>query len=471
MFTGIVSAVGRVTRATRQTENGKRKTGLALTIQAPYKGVKQGESIAVNGACLTVERAVKGGFSVHVVETTEGRTLFGEYASGRILAEQGAPLRRLHHVHREPALHGPLDRQAGAVYRDALALLHALVRGLDREREPCFSLPVFRLPGRSRDPADGAHDSGKHSRLSNTNNVSEPRALRSTGVQRGASASGCGGTPGKAGTAPSPSHTGACTQYNRSTRPSARSRAPSAPPPSHKSDWIPASRSMRSPSRNVVGRNTRTPLFSSWVTLDDGASSDDMTQVGTWRAVLTSCTPRLSMARRSKTTRTGGRRGVTAPRTVSCGSSWSAVVPPTAIASNPARSQCTCSRAASPETHCELPATSAIRPSIDVASLTATNGRSACSRANRNGALSAAAASASRPIDTATPLARSAAAPPRACGSGSGSAATTRATPAARIASVHGGVLPWCAHGSRFTTRVAPRARSPAASSATTSAC
>jgi len=83
MFTGIVSAVGRVTRATRQTENGKRKTGLALTIQAPYKGVKQGESIAVNGACLTVERAVKGGFSVHVVETTEGRTLFGEYATGR----------------------------------------------------------------------------------------------------------------------------------------------------------------------------------------------------------------------------------------------------------------------------------------------------------------------------------------------------------------------------------------------------
>lgn len=83
MFTGIVSAVGRVTRATRQTGNGKRETGLALTIQAPFKGVKQGESIAVNGACLTVERAVKGGFSVHVVETTEGRTLFGEYAAGR----------------------------------------------------------------------------------------------------------------------------------------------------------------------------------------------------------------------------------------------------------------------------------------------------------------------------------------------------------------------------------------------------
>ncbi|HMH82531.1 MAG TPA: riboflavin synthase [Gemmatimonadales bacterium] len=83
MFTGIVSAMGRVAKAMRDTGNGKRETGLTLTIRAPYKGIRKGESIAVNGACLTVERAVKGGFSVHVVETTEGRTLFGEYVAGR----------------------------------------------------------------------------------------------------------------------------------------------------------------------------------------------------------------------------------------------------------------------------------------------------------------------------------------------------------------------------------------------------
>src|SRR5256884_10003174 len=83
MFTGIVSAVGRIAKATREAGNGKRETGLTLTIQAPYKGLKKGESIAVNGACLTVERALPGGFTVHVLETTEGRTLFGEYAVGR----------------------------------------------------------------------------------------------------------------------------------------------------------------------------------------------------------------------------------------------------------------------------------------------------------------------------------------------------------------------------------------------------
>ncbi|HVH66466.1 MAG TPA: riboflavin synthase [Gemmatimonadales bacterium] len=84
MFTGIVSAIGRIDRVERTTENGKRTApGLTLTIRAPYKGIKRGESIAVNGACLTVERVVQGGFTVHVVETTQGRTLFEEYAPGR----------------------------------------------------------------------------------------------------------------------------------------------------------------------------------------------------------------------------------------------------------------------------------------------------------------------------------------------------------------------------------------------------
>ncbi len=85
MFTGIVSAVGRVDAVSRNGGRGQGEegSGLTLTIRASYKGLKRGESIAVNGACLTVERVVKGGFTAHVVETTEGRTLLGEYAPGR----------------------------------------------------------------------------------------------------------------------------------------------------------------------------------------------------------------------------------------------------------------------------------------------------------------------------------------------------------------------------------------------------
>src|SRR2546427_9180809 len=76
MFTGIVAAVGRLAAVSQNN-------GAALRITAPFRALKQGESIAVNGACLTVERVVKGGFRVHVVGTTEDRTLFGEYAAGR----------------------------------------------------------------------------------------------------------------------------------------------------------------------------------------------------------------------------------------------------------------------------------------------------------------------------------------------------------------------------------------------------
>jgi riboflavin synthase len=75
MFTGIVDAVGRLDAVALNN-------GVELRIKASYKGVRKGESIAVNGACLTVERVVKGGFTVHAVATTLDRTLIGEWEKG-----------------------------------------------------------------------------------------------------------------------------------------------------------------------------------------------------------------------------------------------------------------------------------------------------------------------------------------------------------------------------------------------------
>src|SRR5712664_1109419 len=83
MFTGIVSAVGRVESASPNGGRGKGDGGRGLRIRAPYRGLKKGESIAVNGACLTVEKVVKGGFTVHAVQTTPGRTLIGAWQKGR----------------------------------------------------------------------------------------------------------------------------------------------------------------------------------------------------------------------------------------------------------------------------------------------------------------------------------------------------------------------------------------------------
>jgi riboflavin synthase len=76
MFTGIVDAVGRIDAVARNN-------GVELRVTASYKGVKKGESIALNGACLTVERVLKRGFTVHAVTTTLGRTLIGEWQKGR----------------------------------------------------------------------------------------------------------------------------------------------------------------------------------------------------------------------------------------------------------------------------------------------------------------------------------------------------------------------------------------------------
>ena len=76
MFTGIISAVGRVAAVSRNN-------GAELRITAPFRALKKGESIAVNGACLTVERVMKGSFIVHAVQTTLGRTLIGNWQKGR----------------------------------------------------------------------------------------------------------------------------------------------------------------------------------------------------------------------------------------------------------------------------------------------------------------------------------------------------------------------------------------------------
>jgi riboflavin synthase len=77
MFTGIVTEVGTVRKAART------RAGLDLTIASAYQDLEPGESIAVDGACLTVESATPEAFSVHVVGTSLERTRFADYAQGR----------------------------------------------------------------------------------------------------------------------------------------------------------------------------------------------------------------------------------------------------------------------------------------------------------------------------------------------------------------------------------------------------
>ena len=76
MFTGLVSAVGTVMQV------GERGGGRDLGVAVPWSGIERGESIAVNGACLTVEQVISGGFQVHVVQTSLERTTLGSLTPG-----------------------------------------------------------------------------------------------------------------------------------------------------------------------------------------------------------------------------------------------------------------------------------------------------------------------------------------------------------------------------------------------------
>ena len=74
MFTGIVEEVGKVVEA----KPGRLRIG-AKTI---LKGTRLGDSIAVNGACLTVAALTPDSFSVDVVPETLRRTNLGELQRG-----------------------------------------------------------------------------------------------------------------------------------------------------------------------------------------------------------------------------------------------------------------------------------------------------------------------------------------------------------------------------------------------------
>ncbi len=79
MFTGIVTAMGEVVRAERGPER------LALTIRSPYDDLATGDSVAVNGACLTVVECSDGAFRVDVIVTTRGRTCLEALRAGDVV--------------------------------------------------------------------------------------------------------------------------------------------------------------------------------------------------------------------------------------------------------------------------------------------------------------------------------------------------------------------------------------------------
>lgn len=79
MFTGLIEDVGRV------VSWQKDKSVLTLETNIPLAEIKIGESISVNGACLTVIQAVRSQLSFEVSPETVRRTALADLGQGDIV--------------------------------------------------------------------------------------------------------------------------------------------------------------------------------------------------------------------------------------------------------------------------------------------------------------------------------------------------------------------------------------------------
>lgn len=76
MFTGLIDEVGTIDRVAN-TDAGRE-----FRIRCGYKSLAPGESVAVNGACLTVRELGDGWFTAAAIVTTVGRTAVDGWTIG-----------------------------------------------------------------------------------------------------------------------------------------------------------------------------------------------------------------------------------------------------------------------------------------------------------------------------------------------------------------------------------------------------
>src|SRR4030065_705185 len=91
MFTGIIEAVGTVKSIEKKGLFGRIVVECALDLS----GIRVGDSIAVNGSCLTVTELSSGSFSADIsAENFRGTTLAGLSSDGFTVAVIPHTLRR-----------------------------------------------------------------------------------------------------------------------------------------------------------------------------------------------------------------------------------------------------------------------------------------------------------------------------------------------------------------------------------------
>ena len=70
MFSGIIDTIGEI------SEYKETKEGICLKVVSDYHDLSLGESVAINGVCLTVTDHKEGEFTVDIVKKTLEVTTF-----------------------------------------------------------------------------------------------------------------------------------------------------------------------------------------------------------------------------------------------------------------------------------------------------------------------------------------------------------------------------------------------------------
>jgi len=74
LFTGIVEGVGKVAKITKATKN-RSAVQMTVNLGKHSKGLKVGQSVALNGVCLTVTKLSKPNCVFEMIEETTKRQI------------------------------------------------------------------------------------------------------------------------------------------------------------------------------------------------------------------------------------------------------------------------------------------------------------------------------------------------------------------------------------------------------------
>ena len=84
MFTGIVEGVGKVEKISKDTKN-RSAIQMTVNLGKHSKGLKIGQSVALNGVCLTVTKLSKSNCVFEMIEETTRKTDLGNLKPGGIV--------------------------------------------------------------------------------------------------------------------------------------------------------------------------------------------------------------------------------------------------------------------------------------------------------------------------------------------------------------------------------------------------